>query len=66
MLVLERRPTQTIVANVGLEIRVLEIHGDRVRLGLTAPPEIHILRGELLDAPAADQGAAALSTEEAQ
>jgi carbon storage regulator len=61
MLVLTRRETETIRADIGLEIRILEIRGNAVKIGLVAPPNIRLLRGELLDAPAADQGAAAES-----
>ncbi len=53
MLVLRRKRDQDIVLNSGLiTIRVLAVEGDRVKLGITAPPDIDVLRGELLDGPA--------------
>lgn len=48
MLVLTRRPGQTIRIGDGIEVRVVRIEGDRVVLGVAAPREVTIVRGELL------------------
>jgi len=47
MLVLSRRPGEEICVG-DITITVLGVHGHRVRLGLTAPPEVTIKRSELL------------------
>ncbi len=51
MLVLSRRPSETIQIGTEIEISVLEIRGNQVRLGISAPPDMLVLRTEL--APAA-------------
>lgn len=49
MLVLSRRKDEGIVISDGITITVSEIRGDRVRLAISAPDSVRILRGELLD-----------------
>jgi carbon storage regulator len=46
MLILARQPRQVVVIGADIQIRVLDIVGDRVRLGITAPREIPVLRQE--------------------
>ena len=52
MLVLSRRPCQAITIGDDIEIRVFRCANGFVRLGLTAPRDVLILRGELLCRPA--------------
>lgn len=60
MLLLTRRPSQTIVINGNIEISILAISGKLVRVGVVAPPEVLVLRGELtLHSPAARSAALA-------
>ena len=47
MLILTRRPHQALIIGAEIEIKVLDIIGDRVRIGITAPREIKVLRQEL-------------------
>lgn len=53
MLLLSRKPGQKItipivdIENDVIEITVIEIRGDRVRLGFRANPEIEIFRNEI-------------------
>ena len=47
MLVLSRKPGEAIVIGNGITVTVIEVQGDRVRLGFTAPPEVPIHREEL-------------------
>jgi carbon storage regulator len=47
MLVLTRRPNQAIVIGGDVTITVLEVRGDQVRLGITAPREISVHRDEV-------------------
>lgn len=47
MLVLSRKLNQTIVIDGQIEIEVLKCKGNTVRLGIRAPQNIKVLRGEL-------------------
>lgn len=47
MLVLSRKKNETIVIDGNIQIEVLKIKGNTVRLGIKAPAEIKVLRGEL-------------------
>jgi carbon storage regulator len=47
MLVLTRKKTQTIVIGESVKITVLHLGGDRIRLGIEAPADVPIRRGEL-------------------
>ena len=49
MLVLSRKVDQTIVIHHNITIKILEITGDRVKLGINAPRDVVILRQELQD-----------------
>ncbi|MEK5040719.1 carbon storage regulator CsrA [Sporosarcina sp. FSL K6-3457] len=48
MLVLSRKTNETIQIGDNIEIRVLEVKGDTVRIGIEAPKSVDILRGELV------------------
>jgi carbon storage regulator len=47
MLVLTRKKDQTIVMNDNIEITVLDIQGDQVRIGISAPRSVAIHRKEV-------------------
>jgi len=49
MLVLTRKIDQGIVISGNILIRVLGVERDRVKIGISAPLEVTILRQELLD-----------------
>jgi carbon storage regulator len=49
MLVLTRKPGEKVVIGGGVTLTVLSCEAGRIRLGFTAPAEVRILRGELLD-----------------
>jgi carbon storage regulator CsrA len=50
MLVLTRRPNETIVLPAsGVTVRVLSARTNAVRIGIEAPPEVTVLRGEVYD-----------------
>lgn len=49
MLVLSRKPSESVVIDSDIIVRVIEIRGDRVRLGIEAPRERKILRQEVTD-----------------
>lgn len=48
MLVLSRKTNETIKIGDNIELRILEVKGDTVRIGIDAPKNIDILRGELV------------------
>src|SRR3954467_1491634 len=50
MLVLSRKKNESIVINNDIIITVVEIRGDKVRLGIVAPRECPVHRQEVLDA----------------
>lgn len=50
MLVLTRRKGQSIVLGDNIEISVVEVNGDAVRIGIKAPKEISVYRREIYDA----------------
>ncbi|MCO6455630.1 MAG: carbon storage regulator [Pirellulaceae bacterium] len=47
MLVLTRKQDEAIVIDGQITIRVLQLRGNRIRLGIEAPPDVVIRRGEL-------------------
>ncbi len=50
MLVLSRQRDETIMIGDDVEITVVDIRGDKVRLGITAPPQIAVHRKEVYEA----------------
>ena len=58
MLVLSRKPGEKLVIDNNITVTILEIIGNRVKVGIEAPGDVRVLRGELAwwqdDQPAAD------------
>ncbi len=50
MLVLSRQRDETVVIGDDIEIKIVDIRGDKVRLGITAPPHISVHRKEVYEA----------------
>lgn len=50
MLVLTRRKNQSIVIGDDIIITVLDVKGEQIRLGITAPRDVQVYRQELLAA----------------
>jgi len=48
MLVLSRKVGQKLILGDGIVVTVLEATGTRVRLGIEAPPDVKIMREELV------------------
>jgi carbon storage regulator len=49
MLILTRRPTQTVTIGNDITVTVLEIRGRQVRIGVDAPRDIAVLREEIVE-----------------
>jgi carbon storage regulator len=62
MLVLSRKAEQTLLLGSDIAVTVLSIEGDRVKLGITAPRNIPVLREEIFSqVREANAGAATLT-----
>ena len=48
MLVLTRRPNQSITIGDDIVVTVLEVKGDQIRLGISAPRDVQVFREEVL------------------
>src|SRR6478672_10532147 len=59
MLVLSRQRDETIMIGDDIEVTVVDIRGDTVRLGINAPKEISVHRKEVYDAIRRENRAAA-------
>lgn len=59
MLVLSRQRDQTIMIGDDIEITVVDIRGDKVRLGINAPAEVPVHRKEVYEAIKRENRAAA-------
>ena len=49
MLVLTRHKDESIMIGENVRVVVVEIHGDRVRLGIIAPRDVSVHRQEVFD-----------------
>ena len=47
MLALTRKKGEALVINNNIEITILEIHGDQIKIGITAPKDVPIYRKEV-------------------
>ncbi len=59
MLVLSRQRDETIMIGDDVEITIVDIRGDKVRIGITAPSHIPVHRKEVYDAIKRENRAAA-------
>ena len=50
MLVLSRKKNESIIINDNITLTVIEIRGDKVRLGIEAPKDVTVHRREVYDA----------------
>ncbi len=49
MLVLSRKEEQSIMIGDNVEIKILSIKGDTVKIGISAPPDLKIYRKEVFE-----------------
>ncbi len=65
MLILTRKPGEGIVIGDGIEVTILSVDGDRVKIGIAAPADVLVLRTELRSELRAENQAAARNAREA-
>lgn len=58
MLILQRKAGESLVIGEEITVSVVSIEGGRVRLAISAPSDVSILRSELVTATAANQDSA--------
>ena len=58
MLILQRKAGESLVIGEDITIRVVSVDGTRVRLAISAPEDVSILRSELITATAANRDSA--------
>jgi len=56
MLVLSRQKDESIMIGDNVEITIVDVRGDKVRLGITAPKEIPVHRREVYEAIQREKG----------
>lgn len=49
MLVLARKPNQSIMIGDDIEIRIVDVRGDQVKIGINAPRKIKVHRKEIYE-----------------
>ena len=59
MLVLSRQRDETIMIGDDIEITVVDIRGEKVRLGINAPPHVPVHRKEVYEAIKREKASAA-------
>ena len=62
MLVLSRQRDECIMIGDNVVIKVVDIRGDKVRIGIEAPPAVTVHRQEVYDAIRNEQSAGASET----
>ena len=66
MLVLSRKKNEGIVISDDIVVTIVEIRGDKVRLGIDAPRDVPVHRREVLDAILREEELAGQSGEKQQ
>jgi carbon storage regulator len=54
MLVLSRKENEAIIIDDRIELLVVKVQGDKVKIGIKAPPEVPVHRAELAERIAAE------------
>ena len=64
MLILSRRPGESLTIGDNIVVTVVSINGNQIRLGIEAPREVRVLRDEIYKALRAENQEAANSQEQ--
>jgi len=63
MLVLSRKKNESIIIDDNIQVTVVEVRGDKVRLGVTAPKSIPVHREEIAQKIEAKEASAVTASE---
>ncbi|WP_340005389.1 carbon storage regulator CsrA [Paenibacillus sp. FSL K6-0276] len=66
MLVLRRKVGETVMIGDNIQIQILGIDGDQIKIGFLAPKDVQILRQELYEGIVAENMAAKVQKEQLQ
>lgn len=58
MLVLSRQSDESIIIGDNIRVTIVEVRGDKVRIGIDAPRDVSVHRQEIYDAIQRESGAA--------
>lgn len=58
MLILSRKSGEALTVNGEIEIKIIEVNGDKVKIGINAPDTVKILRSELCQTMESNKDAA--------
>ncbi|MBE6900968.1 MAG: carbon storage regulator CsrA [Ruminococcaceae bacterium] len=61
MLVVTRKQDESLIISDDIEITILEVAKDKVKIGIKAPKEVKIIRSELKDAKQTNEQSASVS-----
>ena len=61
MLVVTRKQDESLIISDNIEVTILEVSKDKVKIGISAPKEVKIIRSELKDAQQTNEQAAQAS-----
>jgi carbon storage regulator len=64
MLILSRRPGESLTIGDNIVVTVVSVNGNQIRLGIEAPREVRVLRDEIYKALRAENQAAANTQEQ--
>jgi len=64
MLVLSRKPLQSIMIGTDIRITIVKVERNQVRIGIEAPRDVTILRDELIESGEADVQVGSAATPE--
>jgi carbon storage regulator len=64
MLILSRRPGESLTIGDNITVTVVSINGNQIRLGISAPREVRVLRDEIYKAIRDENQAAANANEQ--
>jgi len=64
MLILSRRPGESLTIGDNIVVTVVSINGNQIRLGIDAPRDVRVLRDEIYKAIRAENQAAASTDEQ--
>jgi len=66
MLILSRKVGESVTIGNDIVVKVVSLSGNQIRLGITAPREVRVLREEIFEAMQAENRAAAAAADSAR